>query len=367
MARHLLGKVSRLIGDFNTIVQLTSLIEHELEKRIVARQGLVKLDALLSLLPRLKNEIRQERHSGSHAAVQRLTDQISRLRIDYSGGDLETGRDAMVAHALKLDLLRIVQTWSFMGATTFSVLRDDLAEIDAELKRISPNYLPASLGNVEPSWPLSWSDERLLGPPEAFRLVTVYPGLATAGIVAPVAGGHPAQDNWIRAVGLATFIRQTRLLWEAVDPLSTVGRLLAELAVNDILALWELLFTGGVQNEHGVVDKSVLSHWTSDGWRGASCLSQLEASPAESMPQLRGLRNRFTAHADPDADIWEGDVERWPLSPVKLFNEALRIIEALRHCASLDVRSKFLMTPPTSLSPDVVGLSGQEGKRWADA
>lgn len=44
MAKHLPGKVARLISDFLTIGELTKLIEHEMEKRIVARHGLVKLE-----------------------------------------------------------------------------------------------------------------------------------------------------------------------------------------------------------------------------------------------------------------------------------------------------------------------------------
>ena len=58
MAKHLPGKVARIISDFLTIGELTKLIEHEMEKRVVARHGLVKLDALLNLVARLKNEFR---------------------------------------------------------------------------------------------------------------------------------------------------------------------------------------------------------------------------------------------------------------------------------------------------------------------
>jgi hypothetical protein len=108
MAKHLPGKVARAIGDFLTIGDLTKLIEHEMEKRIVARHGLVKLDALLNLVARLKNEIRDALPPGQKKAVDQLEALIRRLRNDLANSDMETGRDAMAAHALRLNLMRIV-------------------------------------------------------------------------------------------------------------------------------------------------------------------------------------------------------------------------------------------------------------------
>jgi hypothetical protein len=82
MALHLPGKVSRLISDFLTIERLADLIEHELEKRVVARHGLVKLDSLLELLPRLKNEMRQALPANQRGRVADLERMIARLRKD---------------------------------------------------------------------------------------------------------------------------------------------------------------------------------------------------------------------------------------------------------------------------------------------
>ncbi|MEY9357833.1 hypothetical protein ABH994_000554 [Bradyrhizobium yuanmingense] len=372
MAKHLAGKVARLISDFLTIGELTRFIEHEMEKRIVARHGLVKLDSLLNLIARLKNEIRDALAPREKKEVQVLEGLIQRLRNDLENSDMETGRDAMAAHALRLDLMRIVDTWKCMGETTFGVLEADLKEIDNELRRIAIDY-PAALtypggsaALLDSSWPAFWRHESTIGDPSGFRLANVYPGLATAGVVAPMPGGHPAQDVTIRAAGLATFLRQIRILLLAVSRGSEVERLFAEMIVNDYCALWELLFVSGVQNEHGQVDLCVLEHWTNEGFQGASCLAALRSAPHPLLDRLRqDVRNKCTAHVDADTEIWCADLQHWPMTIDEIIDEALRVIEEVRNCASLDIRSRIFFIPPTYLK-GVVGLSAQEGRYWKD-
>jgi hypothetical protein len=94
----------------------------------------------LNLVARLKNEIRDAFPSGQKKDVDPLEGLIKRLRNDLENSDMETGRDAMAAHALRLDLMRVVDTWRCMGETTYGVLEADLKEIDSELKRLSTAY-----------------------------------------------------------------------------------------------------------------------------------------------------------------------------------------------------------------------------------
>lgn len=372
MARHLPGKVARLISDFLTIGELATLIEHEMEKRIVARHGLVKLDSLLNLVARLKNDIRDALPARQKKAVVPLHNLIARLRKDLEKSDMATGRDALAAHALHLNLMRIVEAWKCMGKTTYGVLSSDLKEMDAELLRLARGY-PAALiypgastFSVEQQWPALWRDDTYLGDPNRPRLANVYPGLGTAGIVAPLPGGHPAQDVTIRATGIATFLRQVRIMLHAVNRGGEVERLFAEMMLNDYCSLWELLFDSDVKNEHGKVDLCVLDHWTNDDWHGASCLAALKHNPHPALGAWRKIRDKATAHIDADVDIWTADLNHWPMTIDELIDEALRVIEAVRYCAGRDIRSKVFFNPPTQLGHDVFGLSGQEGRYWKD-
>lgn len=345
-----------------------------MEKRIVARHALVKLDALLNLAPRLKNDIRNALPQGKKKAVEPLENLIQRLRNDLENSDMEIGRDALAAHSLRLDLMRIVDTWKSMSETTFGVLKSDLRELDGELCRLSAThqkllaYPGASVWTLERGWQDFWRHESNLGDPGRPRLANIYPGFATAGVVAPMPGGHPAQDATIRATGLATFLRQVRIILQAVPRGSEVERLFAEMMVNDYCALWELLFVSGVQNEHGIIDLCVLDHWRAEKFKGADCLVALEKQPHPELSTWReAVRNKVAAHVDAEVDIWKADLTHWPMTIDALINEALRVIEVAKKCASLDVRSKVFFIAPTYIGvEEVIGLAAQKGRYWRD-
>ena len=365
MAKHLSGKTSRLISDFLTIVELTDFIEHEMEKRIVARHGLVKIDAILKIAPRLKNEVKSRIPNGT-VAVRQLESLLSRLRNDYEGSGLEIGRDAMSAHALHLDLQRIVDTWSFMNKTVFAVLADDLREIDRELAQLDPNYPQAVTPLLDKSWKAAWSSENLLGSPSRPRMAIIYGGLATAGISTAVPGGAPAQDATIRVGGLMTFINQIdRLVTPVGTGNGTVNRLFAEMLLIDFCALWEALFTSGVANEHGTQEPSLLEHWRTNGWGGVTELEALEQSPHPDLHQWREkVRNRVAAHMDPDIDIWQADLANWPMTYAMLQSEAYRVLNAIHAASRNEIRARAFFIPPISMSDDVIGLAAQEGRHW---
>ncbi|GEM_PF-3445696 len=365
MTKHLPGKTSRLIGDFLTIVELTEFIDHEMEKRIVARHGLIKIDAILKIAPRFKNELKRQIPNGP-VVVRRLDELLSRLRKDYEGSGLEIGRDAMSAHALHLDLRRIVDTWSFMNKTVFRVLADDLREIDAELSQLDTNYPKAVTPLLDDAWKVAWASESLLGPPSRPRMAIIYGGLATAGISTAVPGGAPAQDATIRVGGLMTFINQIDRLVAAVGMINgTVTRLLAELLLIDYCALWEALFTSGVANEHGTPQPSLLEHWRTNRWGGVSELEALEQAPHPDLQQWREqVRNRVAAHMDPDIDIWQADLANWPMTYADLQSEAYRVLNAVHVASRNEIRARAFFMPPISVGDDVIGLAAQEGRHW---
>jgi hypothetical protein len=363
MAIHLPGKTARLISDFLTIDALAALIPHEMEKRIVARHGLIKLDALLSIAPRYKNELRARLGA---TAVAPLNEQIARLRNDYVDSSLNIGRDAMSAHSLHLDLRRVVDTWTVLNQTVFSVIASDLREINTEIIRLDANYPQAQVGSLDAALPVAWSEDELLGDPRHVRFAVIYGSLATAGIIAPVAGGAPVQDATIRVGGLMTFINQLDRLRRPLIVGSNAERLIVEMIVIDFLALWEALFSSTLRNEHGNPDRSLLDQWRSDGWLGVTRLEALEQAPHPDLQLWRTqVRDRTAAHIDPDIDIWLGDIANWPMTADALVTEAYRVMNAVHRAASMEIRAKPFFMPPCRVGGDeVIGLGGQAGRRW---
>lgn len=367
MAKHLPGKISKLISDFLTIVDLTELIQHEMEKRMVARHGLIKLDAILKLTPRHKNELKGLLPNGA-VAVKKLEAILAQLRKDYDGSGLATGRDAMSAHALNLDLQRIVDTWSFMNMTTFGVLASDLSDLDQEFSLLDQNYPKARSFRLEKEWQDDWATDALLGPPTRPRMAIIYGGLATAGIVSAIPGGTLVQDATIRVSGLMTFIHQLDRLIAPLPLNCEARRILSEIYLIDFCAMWEALFTSGVKNEHGIPVPSMLEQWRADAWNGITELETLEQNPhPEFQIWRKEIRDRIAAHLDPDIDIWMIDMSRWPMKFEDLRNEAYRVINAIVSAARDEIRARVFFMPPTSMGDDVIGLAAQEGRHWDES
>ncbi len=368
MALHLKEKVSRTIGDMRTIAVLVDLIDHELEKRIVARHLPVKIDGFISLLSRLKNDLRRNEYKDRPGKLKALIELTGRLRMDYDGGPLEAARDAMAGHSLQMDLSDAADAWTFLGKSTFAILMSDVDEIEAELKALIPAYVATAPDVLDPAVKVKWANEDHLGDPNAIRLISTTTGIATAGAVSAMPTMSKSQECLFRANSLMTSLFQIRKLIDPVQPFSVIDRVLAEILINDYLALWEMLFTSGVTNKYGRIDKCLLDYWTEEAWGGASALKALGATPIPDMDLWREqLRNKFTAHIDADVDSTFGDLENWPVSVDTLVRQVQTLIIEFRKCALLDVRSRYIVLPPLPFGPTVVGISNQEGKRWDES
>lgn len=362
MAQHLAEKISRLIVDLRTLFALVDLIEHDLEKRIIGRHVFVKIDALLHLLPRLKNQFRA---NGAH--VENLEGISVQLRKDYENSGMKLLRDALSGHSLKLDLAQLNDAWCFMCKSTFGVLSLDINDIEAELVRVAGvSHVLAGCAQVNSNWQAEWRRSDMLGDPSTPRLAVIYPGIGTANIVTLIPTNHPTQDPMVRVAGLCTFLRQVRIMLEVTDPASVAERLFTEIMVIDYFALWEVLFRSDIRNDYGDIDRCLLDHWRSgpDPMAGATCLAQLQRNPHPNFEDWRQkVRNRVAAHADAGISIHDMDIAYWPMSCGDVINECLRVVQALVQCAGMDICTAAVMKRPHSIN-GIVGLDGQDGLGW---
>lgn len=366
MATHLSGKISRLISDFWTISTLVDLIEHEMEKRIVARHGLVKIDSLLKLLPCYKNNLKADQ-SKCRLVIAKLELCIARLRNDYATSGLKIVRNAMIAHALQLDLRRISDTWLLLNKTVFSIISSDLRVIDNQLTLLDASYPRALIWHIDEILPEYWRAEGVLGNPNAPRMAIIYGGFATAGIVSPIPGGHPVQDAVIRVAGLMTFLNQIDRLSCDVSRGSDLDRLLSEIIVIDYCSLWDSLFTSGVRNDHGNSELSLLEQWRADGWEGVEHLYALSQQPHNDLQIWRdNVRNKVAAHMDPNVNIWDGDLCNWPMTREQLIKEAYRVLNAITNASKKEIRSQVFFMPPQHLK-NSLGLAAQKGLHWDES
>jgi hypothetical protein len=362
MAQHLAEKINWLIVDLRTLFALVDLIEHDLEKRIIGRHVFVKIDVLLHLLPRLKNEFRA---NGAH--VENLERLIVQLRKDYETSGMKLLRDALSGHSLKLDISNVNDAWRFMCKNTFGVLSHDIDYIESELATVAGvSHVLAGGAQVNSNWQAEWRRSDMLGDPSTPRFAVIYPGIGTANVVSVIPNNHPTQDPMVRVVGLCTFMRQVRIMLEVTDPGSVAERLFTEIMVIDYFSLWEVLFSSDIRNDYGEIDLCLLDHWRSgpDPMAGATCLAQLQRNRHPNFEDWRQkVRNRVAAHVDADILIQDMDIASWPMSCGNVINECLRVVQELAQCAGMDIRTAAIMKRPTSIN-GIVALAGREWLGW---
>ena len=354
-------KIARLIGDFWAVAELTNYIEHELERRIVARLGLLKIDALSNLILVYKNNLRSRYHG--HATMSELEPLVARLRIDHDKG-IRAIRHSLVGHSLHLSPEQIEEGWLFPKKSSYDILSSDLIEIDKALCSIdatdylgSEGVLPIP-GDVKNSW----RQPELLGDPEQIRAVLVYAGIWSPGVTSIVPGNTTVQDVSLRVAGLMTYLLQVYRLTLPIPfnfrP-AIYRRLLYELLVSDLVALKEAIYVGPPSNKYGATTTSMLDEWRQNfpNHQGVQELQDFHAQiPVEFSGWKEDLRNKVIAHVDMGIPIESMEMNNWPINLrqfmdfVECFSNA--IFAAARH----DIATSALFVPPTPLN-NVLGLA----------
>ena len=355
------AKVARLIGDFWAVSELANYIQHELEKRIVARLGLFKIDALSNLLPVYKNDLRS-RYRG-HGRIGELQSLVDQLRVDHDTG-IRATRHSLAGHSLHLAPEQIGEGWLFLKKSSYGILSEDLREIDRVLLCIDATDYPGA--EAAPPIPGNlrsyWSQPELLGDPEQVRHVLVYAGIWSPGVSSIVPGNTTVQDVTLRVAGLMTYLLQVERLTVPIPfhfrpPI--YRRLLYELLVSDLVALEETVYHGPPSNRYGPTTTSMLDEWR-QGFQNHQGVDELlnyrALFPVEFLTWKEDVRNKIIAHVDGGIPIECMEMNNWPINLRQFvdFVESFRIaiFDASRH----DIATRALFIPPTPMN-NVLGLA----------
>ncbi len=366
------AKIARLIGDFWAVAELVKYIEHELEKRIVARLGLFKIDALSNLLPVYKNDLKLRcRRCAKVRELQRL---VYQLRTDHEEG-IRAIRDSLAGHSLHLNPEQIGEFWLFLKKSSYDILSGDLFEIDRVISSIDSTDYPGA----EPAPPIPvdlkdhWCYPELLGHPEQVRFVQVYAGIWSPGVTAIVPGNTTDQDAGLRVAGLMTYLLQVHKL-TAPMPFNfrpaIYRRLLYELLVSDLVTLEEAVYHGPPSNRYGPTTTSILDEWR-QSFPNHQGIQELQNFRAQISVEFSGwkedLRNKIIAHVDMGITIESMEMKNWPIDLrqfmdfVKCFSNT--IYAAARH----HIATKAIIIPPKPLN-NVLGLARNDDPLlWNDS
>jgi len=361
-------KVAHVIRDFGAVLRFVEFIEHELEKRIVARLGLVKVEALHSVASAYKNEIARVLGPRRRAEITGLEDLLRRLRQDIDGG-IRDARNAQVGHSLSLPLQRIPEHWLFMGHSTFSILAEDLGKIDAAFRSLDPTYSgAAAVPDLDSQYREFWRASDKLGPPTAIRAAQIYAGPWTPDVISMLPGNTPLQDASLRVLGLRLMLRQIGLLilpfWQQGGPISLWERLLLELSLIDFVALEEAVYDGNPRGN----TRSLIDEWLAEQptHKGVALLIQRRGSLCPARIQWRDdIRDKVCAHMDLNVPATMLEVANWPVSLPDFHAEVERLCQIVGEAARLDIRTRYMMAPAVCL-PNVQAIAPVGAPRWAD-
>lgn len=363
-------KVAHLIGDFWAVEALVGAIEHELERRIVARLGLIKLDALATLLPAYKNSVKRTRPG--YPDLGKLEELAKQLARDHQGG-IQAIRHSLAGHSLHLKPADIGEFWLFLKRSSFKILSDDLRGVDSALRAINPPDYPGARAAppIPSTLPSAWRSDQLLGDPNKVRMAHVYAGIWSPQVVGQVPPNAVAGDATLRVVGLMTYLRQAAVLnapipWN-VRP-AVYRRLLYELRLLDLVALEEAIYTGPSSNKYGPTATSMLEAWRTLS-KPHPGIALLEAHRVRFPPEFeiwKGVRNKVVAHVDMDVPGSDLDMAHWPLklSDLDAFSRELpvRVAQAMWQ----DAPTRYMALPPTPLE-GVLGMAGnRDHLLWDD-
>jgi hypothetical protein len=135
----------------------------------------------------------------------------------------------------------------------------------------------------------------------------------------------------------------------------------------DYCSLWDALFRTGLRNDHGDAEPSLLEQWRADGWEGVEQLATLFRNSHPDLQIWRdNVRNKVAAHVDPDINIWEADLQHWPMTRTQLVDEVYRVLNAINSAARDEIRARVFFMPPQHLQ-GTSGLAAQEGRHWDES
>ena len=261
----------------------------------------------------------------------------------------------MAGHLLQMHLSSIPKNWLFMGHNTFSILSQDLRDIDNEFQLLDPLYTGAIVPPpIKSAFKVFWRRPDILASPSSTRAISMQVGLWTPDVVAVLPSeATKLDDTSIRVLGLRLSIRQLGLIflpyWVEGGTETIYERSLIEMSVNDYFSLEEAIFTGNNRSS----TPSLVNVWaqSSPVHRGAALLQSLRAQiPATVNGWRSSVRNKITAHMDPDTPASDLETANWPLQVYDLNTETNRLCNILGAAARLDARTFAFINPALTIA-----------------
>lgn len=330
------SKIALLAYYVEIVANIASAIPNDYLARIYGRSLFLGVDSFLALAPRLKNEMRQDGRLNQQQSAQ-MTLMINKLRSDYESY-YATIRDKIAAHQQEVELVLLLETWNEIDKATLDILSGDVHAVWSAMESrgaVSTFKRPPELDD-----PSMLDAFRGLVGPQGFYMGSDRVAITrqnTTGIIPTGSFQEKAMRvltgfESIRAA-IDNGIEQTTANWFLPEKASI------DLFVIDSCSIIDNLFEDRAATTQVVAEDSLVKLWKSNDVQGIERLETFQRDIALEL-QLRELRNRFSAHLDPDIPL--ADLEQLLINfPLQNLNSYLNSIWlTFREVCSRDIRTR---------------------------
>ncbi len=334
------SKISLIAYQIEIVARIAIAIPNDHLARLYGRSVFLGIDSFLSLAPRLKNQMQI---AGALTATEanEIKEKINKLRSDYEGC-YDKIRDKIAAHQQDLDLILLLEMWNEIDIATLSILADDVSEIWSRLQ---------SFGAVSSfARPPELDDEKVLS---CFSSLVANDPITLS--LDRVAATRP---KTVGIIPLGLFQEKTMRVITAFDAFQyfissgleemTSKWLLPEKACIDLFivdacSVIDNLFEDRNATKHVSAEDSLVKIWKTQNVQGIQTLEGFSRDVALEQ-KTRELRNKFSAHVDPDIpfdDLMEMLVH-FPLQDLNSYMQ--RVHQAFLTVCKEDIRTRIFLS-----------------------
>lgn len=280
---------------------LTSLIEDDYKKRIIARNIFVYLDAFLKRAPELNNQI--GKLGASVSAVKAVKEQLKQLTKDYDDF-YSTIRDKLAAHRKDIPLIERIEAWNEIDKTTVALFIDEASSIYNSLAKLNSTVPPFSESKDLDNNQIKTQLEHKLKPDKKDGVVIGADNLAmTRPNTVSFIPASELQERGYQIISILDTLDFCFTLYSDTASLKDTERLIKSLIILDVFSLFDNLYPSPSGDIRYRV-KSFLEIGQESGIKGYSILKYAhDKRDIATENKLREVRNKIAAHVAPDQDF----------------------------------------------------------------
>ena len=330
------SKLALLTYYAEEVARIACAIPDDYIARVYGRSLFLAVDAFLKIAPRLKKKMRSDgRLTEGSSSV--LTAKISNLRSVFEGCYAAI-RHKLAAHQQEIDLGLLLQAWNEIDAATLTILSEDLRDTWISFQKhgaVSSFVRPTELDDEN-----SLSEVKRIVPTTSVR-IGVDRVASTRPKTINMIPISLFQEKTIRVI--TAFEGYQALIRSGLEQMTANWALphkaCIDLFMTDACSIIDNLFEDRQARSQVIAEQSLVNMWKAMNILDIERLEAFQRDWALEQ-KLRELRNKFSAHLDPNIPLTDlfGILNSFPLRDLDVYLKSIWL--AFREVCAQDIRTR---------------------------